>query len=158
MNNSVASIQYVHTNIIARDWKALAEFYVRVFGCEQVGPERDLSGSWVDRLTGIRDCRIRGIHLALPGYIEVPTLEIFSYEPESRLSGSKTLNGFGLAHIAFHVDSVEEVLNRLLEYGGAMHGELVKTRYEGIGELTVVYAQDPEGNFIELQNWNKSLL
>lgn len=28
--------------------------------------------------------------------------------------------------------------------------------YEDLGLLTVVYAKDPEGNFIEIQNWQKS--
>jgi hypothetical protein len=35
---------YVHTNLIAHDWRALAEFYQQVFGCVPVPPERDLSG------------------------------------------------------------------------------------------------------------------
>ena len=28
---------------------------------------------------------------------------------------------------------------------------------KNIGLLTVVYAEDPEGNFIEIQNWKKLL-
>ena len=150
------SIQYVHTNIIAKDWKALADFYVKVFECTPVYPERDLSGDWLDQLTHISGCKIKGIHLALPGYVDGPTLEIFSYEPEDESQKTKQLNGRGLAHTAFHVDNVEEILENLIKHGGKQHGELVKSQYDGIGELTVVYACDPEGNFIEIQNWNKS--
>jgi len=36
--------RYVHTNLIAWDWKRLAAFYQDVFGCVPVPPERDLSG------------------------------------------------------------------------------------------------------------------
>jgi hypothetical protein len=54
--------RYVHTNIIARDWRVLARFYEAVFGCVLVPPERDLSGDWLDRGTGIRGAHVRGVH------------------------------------------------------------------------------------------------
>jgi predicted enzyme related to lactoylglutathione lyase len=74
-------IKYVHTNIIAKDWRKLSLFYQRVFGCKPVPPERDLSGQWLDSLTGIDGAHITGEHLALPGYDgQTPTLEIFSYD------------------------------------------------------------------------------
>ena len=46
------------------------------------------------------------------------------------------------------------MLNRLVEHGGKPLGEVVTKVCEGIGTLTVVYAEDPEGNFIEIQNWS----
>ncbi|RKX85003.1 MAG: VOC family protein [Spirochaetes bacterium] len=57
---------YAHTNLIAKDYKKLARFYEKVFGCVPVLPERDLSGEWLDRATGIKGVHIRGIHLRLP--------------------------------------------------------------------------------------------
>ena len=33
-------IRYAHTNLIAKDWRSLARFYIEVFGCEPAGPER----------------------------------------------------------------------------------------------------------------------
>ena len=48
------SAKYVHTNLIARDWRKLADFYVSVFGCEPVPPERDYSGADLERGTGVR--------------------------------------------------------------------------------------------------------
>ncbi len=76
-----SSIKYVHTNIVAEDWKKLAHFYIDVFQCRIKPPERDLSGEWLDTLTSIKNVVIKGVHLELPGYIDGPTLEIFSYEP-----------------------------------------------------------------------------
>jgi len=46
------------------------------------------------------------------------------------------------------------MLRLLIEHGGTALGEVVTRHYEGIGMLTVVYAADPEGNFIEIQNWS----
>ena len=45
--------KYIHTNIIAKDWKSLADFYQEVFGCIKVMPERNLKGKWIDTGTGI---------------------------------------------------------------------------------------------------------
>ncbi len=148
-------IKYTHTNIIAKDWRRLSQFYINVFDCKPIYPERDLSGEWIDKITNINNVSIRGIHLTLPGYEDGPTLEIFEYHPDNLKSFEPNINQQGFGHIAFHVDSVEEILSKLIKYGGTQFGELVQKEYEGIGILTVVYTKDPEGNFIEIQNWNK---
>lgn len=152
-NNMKNNIKYVHTNLIARDWKKLANFYIDVLNCEPVPPERNLSGEWIDTLTGIPNVHVNGMHLSLPGIENGPTLEIFQYEPADETDGNGLIHRKGFAHIAFHVDSVEEVLSKIVEQGGGQLSEIVRKEYEDIGHLTVVYATDPEGNFIEIQNW-----
>lgn len=149
------SIQYVHTNIIAKNWRQLADFYIRVFNCRPLDPERDLAGEWIDKLTAIDNVRVRGIHLRLPGYENGPTLEIFQYEPEQTKDLPPAINRQGLGHLAFHVDDVEMVLADLVAHGGRQLGALIEKRYDSLGLLTAVYAADPEGNFIEIQNWRK---
>ncbi len=146
------SIRYVHTNIIAKDWRTLAAFYIEVFGCSIVPPERELSGEWADALTGICGVHIQGAHLRLPG--SDATLEIFSYEPQG-LDGWRPVNRPGFGHIAFHVDDVAGMLERMKAHGGYPVGEVVRQEIKDVGILTAVYACDPEGNIIELQNWSK---
>jgi hypothetical protein len=55
------SIKFVHTNLIAKDWKRLSKFYCDVFECKPTYPERDLSGEWLDKITEINGARIRGM-------------------------------------------------------------------------------------------------
>jgi len=153
VNNSV---KYVHTNIVARNWEKLAQFYIDVFNCEPVYPERDMSGEWIDRITMIRDVHIEGIHLRLPGYENGPTLEIFSYGENDAKDRKILINHYGFAHIAFHVDDVDETLERFLEYGGTKYGQLVEKEMKGLGTLTIIYAKDPEGNIVEIQNWKQT--
>jgi len=146
-------IKYAHTNIITDDWKRLAEFYITVFDCQPLYPERDLRGEWLDRATAIKDANLKGIHLKLPGYDEsLPTLEIFQYNKnENGLKPMANRKGYG--HIAFRVDDVPTMLNRVLENGGSRMGELVETEVSELGTLSFVYARDIDGNIIELQNW-----
>lgn len=151
------TIKFAHTNLIAQNWEKLAQFYIDVFGCVPVYPERDLKGEWIDRVTGMKDVHIEGIHLQLPGFENGPTLEIFAYEnnPEDRLLPK--INRYGYGHIAFHVDDVDAILDNLLAHGGTKYGQLVVKELPGLGILTVVYAQDPEGNIVEIQNWKMNL-
>ena len=133
--------EYVHTNLIARDWKRLVRFYSEVFGCEPRPPERDMSGAWLDQLTSLQNAHLSGIHLLLPGYGENgPTLEIFSYDPlvERELPPA---NQCGFGHIAFAVDDVDEALQAVIAAGGSTVGNIVTTEVDGVGVLQIVYAQ-----------------
>jgi len=147
------NIKFVHTNIIAHDWQKLAQFYIDVFGCKPIYPERNLKGDWVNKLTNISRVHLKGIHLSLPGYRNGPTLEIFGYNVPEIREKHPNVNAQGFGHIAFHVDNVELILEKLIEKGGSKYGELVQKYIDGLGILKVVYAKDPEGNIIEIQNW-----
>jgi catechol 2,3-dioxygenase-like lactoylglutathione lyase family enzyme len=152
-DNVRAMASFGHVNLVAHDWRALAAFYEHVFGCEPVGAERDISGDWVERTTGVRGAHITGRHLRLPGHgPDGPTLEIFSYDRPSPQS-HPTADRLGFAHIAFRVDDVAGTLQRLLEAGGRELGEVVEADVAGESHLEVVYARDPESNIVELQRW-----
>lgn len=145
------SARYVHTNIIARDWRKLARFYEDVFGCVLVPPERDLSGEWLERGTGIAGAHIRGVHLRLPGHGDAgPTLEIFSYD-DVALQSHPVANRTGYGHIAFLVDDVARAMAEVVAHGGKP-GEIV-SHTTPAGGLEFVYVRDPEDNLVELQRW-----
>ena len=145
--------RYRHTNIVAEDWRKLADFYQQVLGCDRVPPERASCGEWVERSTGVSGAEVRGIHLRLPGFgDDGPTLEIFEYNRAEE--GLETaINRLGFAHIAFEVDDVEAARDEVLAAGGGCVGDLVTAEIAGAGTITFVYMTDPEGNIIELQNW-----
>jgi predicted enzyme related to lactoylglutathione lyase len=149
------STRYAHTNLITKDWKRLSSFYQEVFGCVPIPPERDLSGEWLDKATGLSESHISGIHLRLPGYGDGgPTLELFQYGsmPEHP---SVNPNTPGFSHIAFAVDDVQATARAVFNYGGSAVGELTERDVPGVGLLTFQYVADPEGNIIEIQNWKK---
>ena len=150
----VPGARYVHTNLVARDWRRLADFYTHVFGCQPVPPERDLAGRWLEECTAVPGARIRGIHLRLPGGSGA-TLEIFQYDQKLEKPATAS-NREGFAHIAFHVPDVEGARREVIAAGGGEVGKLVATEVPGVGLLTVVYVTDPEGNIIELQAWRDS--
>lgn len=144
-------MRYLHTNLIARDWRRLAEFYERVFGCTPVLPERHLSGESMDRGSGVAGARIDGVHLRLPGLgADGPTLEVFQYSRNAEVPAPPA-NRVGFGHIAFAVDDVAAVHQEVLAAGGFPVGTIERVAIAGAGTITWTYVRDPEGNIIELQ-------
>ena len=144
--------KYVHTNLIAADWRSLAAFYQTVFGCTPVPPERDYSGAQLEALTQLVGAHQRGMHLRLPSCGESgPTLEIFELTPDFETSRAVQRRGYG--HIAFEVPDVQEAQRAVIAAGGSSIGEVVTlTRSDG-WQVTLCYAADPEGNAVELLTW-----
>src|SRR3954467_2491828 len=117
--------RYVHTNLIARDWRAPAAVYEQVFGCTPVPPERDLSGDALERGSRVPGAALRGVHLRLPGHgASGPTLEIYQFAsmPEGL---PPQVNRPGFQHIAFVVPSVAAARQNVLAAGGAAVGTVV---------------------------------
>jgi len=148
--------RYGHTNLVARDWRRLAGFYIDLFGCEPVPPERDYRGPTLEAGTGVPDSGLRGIHLRLPGHGEEgPTLEIYAYDREGKAL-PPTANRPGWGHIAFAVDDVPAAQAEVLSAGGSAVGEVVTTQTADGRSVTWCYVTDPEGNIVELQAWSEA--
>lgn len=148
-------MRFAHTNIAARDWKKLADFYIKVFGCKIKPPQRNLSGNWLDQATGLTGAKLEGVHLYLPGHGDhPPTLEIFTYE---KMVDTQNImaNFTGITHIAFEVADVGGTLKKALENGAGELGRIVEHDVESVGTLQFVYFRDPEGNIIEIQSWKE---
>ena len=148
-------MRYTHTNIVAKDWRRLVDFYTHVLGCRLKPPERNLSGEWLDSATGLTDARLQGMHLILPGHGDNgPTLEIFTYETLEQRAPIMA-NYLGFTHIAFEVDDFDETYAKARSMGAAELGHPTEKIIEGVGVLKFVYFRDPEGNIVEIQEWKK---
>ena len=148
--------RFAHTNIVAADFRKLASFYIGVFDCQPVPPERSLAEEWLARGTGVPRAALVGQHLRLPGHgPQGPTLEIFQYSEDVPRSHPVVANRRGLGHIAFEVENVEAVLHKVAQSGGRVVGETVSADIAGAGRITFVYVADPEDNIIELQSWDR---
>lgn len=146
--------RFGHVNVIARDWRRLAEFYERVLGCVFVPLERDYRGAELSAGTGVANAALRGVHLRLPGGGPAgPTLEIYQYDP-SHESLPKAADRPGFGHIAFVVPDVLAAREVVLAEGDGVLGETVTLRTADGRRVTWIYVTDPEGNIVELQSWS----
>jgi catechol 2,3-dioxygenase-like lactoylglutathione lyase family enzyme len=141
---------YSHTNIVARDPDRLARFYTEVFDCPRVA-ERNWTGDWLGRGMGRPGTALQVIHVRLPVASGTgPTIEIFRM-PDLQPGERPTQDRPGLMHIAFFVDDIRYTLEQLLARGGAALGEISSVDIPGGDSVEFVYARDPEGNIVELQ-------
>lgn len=146
--------RFYHTGIVAEDPDRIARFYTDVFGCEPTGDRHDFGAPSLAVGMGHPDAHITGLDLRLPGFgDDGPVLEIFRLNGTRR--GHPELDVTGFMHIAFSVDDVEDTLERALAAGGSRLGEITVLVVDGVGEATMVYARDPEGNIVEIQKWEK---
>lgn len=153
-NGAIEGARYGHTNLIARDWRHLASWYERLFGCTPVPPERDYSGPDLARGTAVTDAALKGVHLRLPGHGENgPTLEIYTFTSTGG-SVERVIDDPGWGHIAFVVAEVETARQRVLDEGGSAIGEIVTLTTADGRRVTWCYVADPEGNAVELQSWS----
>ena len=145
--------RFVHTNLVAADWRAIASFYQRVFGCEVVPPERHFAGATLEAGTGVVGASLDGVHLRFPGHGSTgPTLEVFTYSPAADRVPA-LVNRPGLGHLAFEVESVADARREVLSEGGRAVGEIVTLATADGRQVTWCYVTDPEGNIVELQSW-----
>ena len=148
-------MRFAHTNIVAKNWESLSDFYIKVFHCKIKPPKRKLSGIWLDQATGLKEAILEGVHLLLPGHgDDGPTLEIFTYEDRHDCDPIMA-NYSGITHIAFEVDDVDRTLAEAIRSGGQCLGKVTEKTVDGVGDLKFVYFRDPEGNIIEIQSWKK---
>ena len=148
------SARFGHVNIIAHDWRRLADFYRELFGMEIVPPLRDYRGPDLEAGTGVPGAAFKGAHLRLPGLgTDGPTLEIYQYEsgPERVATAA---NRPGYQHIAFAVPDVTAARDAVLEAGGGTVGSIVTVTTADGRRVTWTYVTDPEGNYVELQSWS----
>jgi predicted enzyme related to lactoylglutathione lyase len=150
----IEGARYGHTNLIAHDWRRLADWYERLFGCTPVPPERDYAGPDLSRGTGITDAALKGVHLRLPGHgDDGPTLEIYTFASTSG-GQEPAIDRPGFGHIAFAVADVEDARRRVLDEGGSPVGDVVTLTTADGRRVTWCYVTDPEGNVVELQSWS----
>jgi catechol 2,3-dioxygenase-like lactoylglutathione lyase family enzyme len=137
-------VGFHHAAIVVPDLGRAVRFYSALAGYEKIRESRWDRVSVFNQIIGItgssaKFCMLEG----LGGY-----LELFEYEqPQSTADpASLNANDYGIRHLCFQVEDVEEALAQVIDLGGSKMNEPV-TNELGI---TCVYCRDPFGNLLEL--------
>ena len=137
-----------HVGVCCSDLERSTRFYVEVLGFRQlftvelgpeVAPTMEVDGRFLSRMLARDELR----------------LELLQWlEPEASGDGQRRpMTGLGLTHLAFRVDTVDELWEVAERAGGAAHPHTL-SRMAGAGEggrdAEMVYLTDPDGTRIEL--------
>jgi catechol 2,3-dioxygenase-like lactoylglutathione lyase family enzyme len=137
---------FVHAGVVVDDLAAAVRF-VRLLGFE-CGDPMTVEGEWVDRIIGLPDARVEAVMVRLPDGSD--TLELVKFHaPPAEADGNGApapANRLGIRHLAFKVDDLHAVVDRMRAAGWDTVGEIVD--YEGI--FLLCYLRGPEGLIFEL--------
>ena len=141
-------MRLLHVSLTARNADDLSAFYKGVFGFVEKRAPKRLSGEAVSRGNGLPENDIYSIWLTLPAD-SGPFLEIMEYADTAHRS-RPAVNDPGYGHIAFEVCDLNETIEQVLRFGGALQGQITNFGTKERPHL-IVYARDNEGNILELE-------
>jgi catechol 2,3-dioxygenase-like lactoylglutathione lyase family enzyme len=135
---------FVHVGLVVDDLDETVRFLSLLgLDCGKPGVH---SGDWIDRIIGLENATVETVMVRAPDGSDV--FEVVRFESPSAEAQelSPAANRPGLRHVAFKVDDVRGVVDRVREAGWETVGEIVD--YENT--FLLCYVRGPEGLIVEL--------
>ncbi len=134
-----------HMGICTANLEQSVRFYREALDCVEVG-RLELEGEPAATLNEIEDVKLRAVYLERDGW----RLELLEFcEPGSVGSPeARPMNQIGLTHLAFRVDDIDAVCDRIVAEGGSLL--LASRTGRPTSRVRAVMALDPDGTRIEL--------
>jgi len=135
---------FVHVGLVVEDLDETVRFLGLLgFDCGKPGV---LSGAWIDRIIGLEDVTVEVVMARDPDGRDVFEVVRFQSPSAGAQEPAPAANRPGLRHVAFKVDDVRGVVDRVREAGWETVGEIVD--YESM--FLLCYVRGPEGLIVEL--------
>jgi catechol 2,3-dioxygenase-like lactoylglutathione lyase family enzyme len=135
---------FVHVGLVVEDLHETVRFLELLgFRCSKPGV---FGGEWIDRIIGLESSTVETVMARLPDGSDVFEVVRFRSPSAGAQEAAPAANRPGLRHIAFKVDDVRGVVDRVREAGWDTVGEIVD--YEST--FLLCYVRGPEGLIVEL--------
>ena len=133
-----------HVGVVVEDLEAATEFFL------EVGLEREdatsVQGEWVDNVVGLKDVQADLVLVRTPDGSGKLELTKFHKPADDQGPHAAAANRLGIRHVAFVVDDLKTIVDRLRVKGIETVGKVQD--YEGLFRLC--YIRGPEGIIVEL--------
>lgn len=133
-----------HVGIVVDDLDAVTAFFLDL-GFELEGA-RSIEGEWVDRVVGLDGVQVDMVMVGAPDGSGKLELSKFHAPSDQQGASPAPANRPGIRHLAFVVEDLDAILDRLRDKGLQTVGEVAD--YKDIYRLC--YLRGPEGLIIEL--------
>lgn len=135
---------FVHVGLVVENLEEMVRFLtVLGFDCGSPGV---FDGDWIGRIIGLEDVTVELVMARGPDGGDVFEVVRFHSPAATAEEPAPAANRPGLRHIAFKVDDVRGVVDRVREAGWDTVGEIVQ--YED--QFLLCYVRGPEGLIVEL--------
>jgi catechol 2,3-dioxygenase-like lactoylglutathione lyase family enzyme len=135
---------FVHIGLVVEDLDGTVRFLELVgFDCGEPGV---FSGQWIDRIIGLENVTVEIVMARAPDGSDI--FEVVRFHSPSARAQEPTPapNRRGLRHVAFKVDDIRGVVDRVRAAGWDTIGEIVDYEHTYL----LCYVRGPEGLIIEL--------
>lgn len=138
-----------HVNVVVNDLCAAVSFF-KLLGFKE-GDSSKLEGEWISKIVGLENVSADYVSLGIEG--AETTVELIKYySPQiDNQQNQNSANLQGIRHIAFAVDDIESVMERLSNNNVDFFSEIIK--YPKTGKK-LVYFYGPEGIILELAQYS----
>jgi catechol 2,3-dioxygenase-like lactoylglutathione lyase family enzyme len=135
---------FVHVGLVVEGLDEIVRFLTLLgFNC---GEPRVLSGEWIDRIIGLENVTVEVVMARAPDGSDMFEVVRFHSPSAGAQEAAPAANRPGLRHIAFTVEDVRGVVDRVREAGWDTIGEIVD--FENM--FLLCYVRGPEGLIVEL--------
>jgi len=135
---------FVHVGLVVEDLHETVRFLALLgFDC---GEPAVFSGEWVDRIIGLENVTVEVVMARVPDGSDVFEVVRFLSPRAGAQEPAPAANRPGLRHIAFTVEDVRGVVDRIREAGWNTVGEIVDYK----NTFLLCYVRGPDGLIVEL--------
>ncbi len=135
---------FVHIGLVVEDLEETVRFLALLgFDCSEPGV---FSGEWIDRIIGLDNVTVETVMARTPDGSDVFEVVRFHAPSAGAQEPAPATNRPGLRHVAFNVDDVRGVVDRVRAAGWNTVGDIVD--YEHL--FLLCYVRGPEGLIVEL--------
>ncbi|WP_298067269.1 VOC family protein [uncultured Mailhella sp.] len=135
-----------HTGLVVSDMDVCLRFYTEILGLKYAEPVLE-SGACLETVLKAPGVRVRTAKLGTEKGTGVLELLQFLSPYEDSRKESRSFCQHGLTHVAFTVQDVSRLKERIEKAGGSSLSEPVPTTD---GKYLLLFCRDPEGNLLEL--------
>jgi catechol 2,3-dioxygenase-like lactoylglutathione lyase family enzyme len=146
-----------HLNIVCADLEITAAFYERLFGLRR-GFSAVLQGEWIESVTGLPGAHAQCLFLEAPeGGARIELIQYLSPTGAAHGDNSRP-NTRGLRHVAFEVEDMGALLQRLEQLGVQPISPPVEVPFKvaNLGRKHLLYFTDPDGTLVEAAAYESS--
>ena len=133
-----------HTGVVVRDLEKSTEFYCALGFVEDNRAIEE--GDFIDTVVGLQNAKLEWVKLKAPDGYLLELLQYYSHPEQKEITKQKS-NQLGCSHLAFSVDDINTVCQKIEEIGGSIVNLPALTNNK---KVKVAYCYDNEGNLIEI--------
>jgi catechol 2,3-dioxygenase-like lactoylglutathione lyase family enzyme len=145
-----------HINIVVSDLARSVRFYTEVLGFRKTH-DVVMEGEWIEQIVGLRG--VKGLVAFVEPAGGGPRIELLEYKTPAGVTRPENshANTLGLRHIAFRVENIGAMAEKLRAAGVTLFSEPVRVPAGVVkfaaGDKTLLYFLDPDGVILELAEY-----